>query len=57
VPFDRALAAAADEGRVFVTASPASPAARALVNVAGAIRADLEAPAPAGAQASGGMGF
>jgi ATP-binding protein involved in chromosome partitioning len=57
VPFDRALAAAADEGRVFVTGSPASPAARALVNVAGAIRADLEAPAPAGAQASGGMGF
>lgn len=42
VPFDRALAAAADQGRVFVTGSPESPAARALVEIAGLIRTDLE---------------
>jgi ATP-binding protein involved in chromosome partitioning len=53
VPFDRALAAAADQGRVFVTGSPESPAARALVEIAGLIRTDLESPREAGDSTSG----
>ena len=54
VPFDRSLAAAADEGRVFVTGWPESPAARALVEVAGAIRARLGSPGGPGDPGSGG---
>ena len=42
VPFDRALAASADQGRVFVTGSADAPAARVLVEIAGLIRSDLE---------------
>ena len=44
VPFDRALAAAADEGRVFITGSLESPAARALLDIASRVRMDLEGP-------------
>ena len=53
VPFDRALAAAADQGRVFVTGSPESPAARALVEIAGLIRTDLESHRETGDSTSG----
>jgi ATP-binding protein involved in chromosome partitioning len=49
VPFDRALAAAADRGEPAVVAAPASDAARALADVAAAVRrALLAAPAPRG---------
>ena len=44
VPFDPQLAEAADRGEPFVALAPASPAARALVDIARAIRAAL-APA------------
>ncbi len=47
VPFDRALAEAADRGQVFVTASPESAAARALLEMACRIRSDLESRAAA----------
>ena len=47
VPFDRELASAADRGRVFVTAWPASLAARALLAMAAQLRADLEVSAGA----------
>jgi MinD-like ATPase involved in chromosome partitioning or flagellar assembly len=53
VPFDRALAVAADEGRVFVTGSPESPAAHALVEIAGTIRIDLESRRETGDSRSG----
>ena len=42
VPFDRALATSADEGRVFMTASEESPAARALAEIADLVRQGLE---------------
>jgi ATP-binding protein involved in chromosome partitioning len=47
VPFDRALADAADRGAVFVATSSESPAARALVEIAQRIREDLESRAAA----------
>ncbi len=53
VPFDRELAAAADEGRVFVTASLDSPAAQALVAIATRIRADLESATPRASPSAG----
>src|SRR6185503_3064540 len=46
VPFDAALAAAADRGEPYVTAAPDTAAARALMDIARAVRAALEA-APA----------
>lgn len=42
VPFERALAAAADEGRVFVTGTVESAAASVLLEVASTIRKNLE---------------
>jgi ATP-binding protein involved in chromosome partitioning len=42
VPFDPALAAAADHGAPFVTASPSSAAAQALTSVARSVREALE---------------
>ena len=45
VPFDPRMAAAADRGVAFVAAAAESPAARALIAVAAALRAVLE---PAG---------
>jgi ATP-binding protein involved in chromosome partitioning len=45
VPFDRELAAAADEGRVFVSRSPRSPAAEALLAISRRLREDLESGA------------
>jgi ATP-binding protein involved in chromosome partitioning len=45
VPFDRDLASAADQGRVFVTAAPDSAAAQALFAIAARIRADPEVAA------------
>jgi ATP-binding protein involved in chromosome partitioning len=49
VPFDRALAESADEGRIFVTASPReTPAARALLEIADRVRSVLEERAPGG---------
>jgi ATP-binding protein involved in chromosome partitioning len=48
VPFDRALAASADQGRVFVTGSAEAPAARGLVEIAGTIRKNLESLPPDG---------
>jgi ATP-binding protein involved in chromosome partitioning len=44
VPFDRELALAADRGEAFVTAAPERDSARALVQVARAIRESLAAP-------------
>ena len=41
VPFDPALAAAADRGEPYVTAAPAAPAARALVAIADSLRETL----------------
>jgi MinD superfamily P-loop ATPase len=46
VPFERELAAAADQGRVFVRESAGTAAARALVEIAGRIRGDLESGGP-----------
>jgi len=45
VPFDPALAAAADRGEPFVAVAPESAAARALVAVAAEIQARITAPA------------
>lgn len=42
VPFDPELAAAADQGEVFVTAWPDRPAAHAVLAIARRLRADLE---------------
>jgi len=41
VPFDPALAAAADRGQPYVAAAPAAPASRALVAIAGVVSAAL----------------
>jgi ATP-binding protein involved in chromosome partitioning len=46
VPFEPALAAAADRGDSLVETAPASPAARALVALAAALRHALGAPRP-----------
>jgi Mrp family chromosome partitioning ATPase len=43
VPFDPALAAAADRGEPYVTGSPEAPAARALTAIAAGLRATLTA--------------
>jgi ATP-binding protein involved in chromosome partitioning len=43
VPFDAALAAAADRGEPYVAAAPEAPAARALAGIAAALRASLAA--------------
>ncbi len=45
VPFDPALAAAADRGEPYVAAAPEAPAARALTAIATALRATLAAAA------------
>ncbi len=45
VPFDPALAAAADRGEPYVAAAPEAPAARALTAIATALRARLAAAA------------
>jgi ATP-binding protein involved in chromosome partitioning len=42
VPFDRGLALAADRGDPFVVSEPASPASRALTEIAAGLRAALE---------------
>jgi ATP-binding protein involved in chromosome partitioning len=47
VPFDPALAAAADRGEPFVAIAPESAAARALAAIADALRAALNAPSAA----------
>jgi ATP-binding protein involved in chromosome partitioning len=47
VPFDPRLAAAADGGQAFVAVESETPTARALVEVAAAIRAALEPPVEA----------
>jgi ATP-binding protein involved in chromosome partitioning len=46
VPFERALAASADQGRVFVTGSPETPAAKVLMEIAATIRQALESLQP-----------
>lgn len=56
VPFDRALAVAADEGRVFITGPAASPAARTLLEIAGLIREGLESGRATGHAAPAGGG-
>jgi ATP-binding protein involved in chromosome partitioning len=43
VPFDPALAAAADRGEPYVTAAPEAPAARALTAIAARLRTTLAA--------------
>jgi ATP-binding protein involved in chromosome partitioning len=45
VPFDAALAAAADRGEPYVAVAPDAPAARALTGIARAIRIAVAAPA------------
>ena len=47
VPFDPALAAAADRGEPFVAVAPESAAARALAEIAQALRSALSLPASA----------
>ncbi len=42
VPFDRGLALALDRGDPFVATEPASPASRALTEIAAALHAALE---------------
>lgn len=51
VPFDRALAVAADEGRVFITGPVETPGARALLEIASLVRMTLE-----GRRATGSAG-
>jgi ATP-binding protein involved in chromosome partitioning len=46
VPFDPALAAAADRGEPYVAAAPEAPASRALTSIAGRLRDLLLAPRP-----------